>query len=236
MNRSPYGHALARAFEADAGGVADLQTDVMRFMAILSLCLVAIFALVQSLPLGPAPAQRPVEAPKVETPVRAPVKLPVAASTPPAPQRTAPRRPEPQRRAPEPETAPVAQSLAPAAPQGPGFTLQFETDRALTRLVERQVVGLYAQSGERTQRLRVDAGRMSFWPASAPQAFHEMDASTVPADVRRALAVAGVSADAFVQWGVTLPPATSAQLERHLREATGGRLIIDAGGDLRREH
>lgn len=37
------------------GGVAALETDVMRFMAILGFCLVAIFALVQSLPTSPAP-------------------------------------------------------------------------------------------------------------------------------------------------------------------------------------
>lgn len=42
----------ARHREADTGEA--LQSDVMRFMAILALCLVAIFALVQSLPLRPA--------------------------------------------------------------------------------------------------------------------------------------------------------------------------------------
>ena len=45
----------------DAGGAADLQTDVMRFMAILSLCLVAIFALVQSIPLTPLQPAKPPE-------------------------------------------------------------------------------------------------------------------------------------------------------------------------------
>ena len=49
MNRSPLFYPMNR-MDAEAGGAADLQTDVMRFMAILSLCLVAIFALVQSIP------------------------------------------------------------------------------------------------------------------------------------------------------------------------------------------
>ena len=53
MTRSPLFYALNRGADGDAGGVADLQTDVMRFMAIISLCLMAIFALVQSIPLAP---------------------------------------------------------------------------------------------------------------------------------------------------------------------------------------
>ena len=59
MTRSPLSYPLNRGMDMDAGGAADLQTDVMRFMAILSLCLVAIFALVQSIPLAPSPPQSP---------------------------------------------------------------------------------------------------------------------------------------------------------------------------------
>ncbi len=43
MTRSPLFYPLSRGMDSEAGGVADLQTDVMRFMAILALCLVAIF-------------------------------------------------------------------------------------------------------------------------------------------------------------------------------------------------
>ena len=53
MTRSPLFYPLNRGMDAEAGGIADLQTDVMRFIAILALCLVAIFALVQSIPLMP---------------------------------------------------------------------------------------------------------------------------------------------------------------------------------------
>jgi hypothetical protein len=52
----------ARRREADTGEA--LQSDVMRFMAILALCLVAVFALVQSLPLHPVePPPMPQTAP-----------------------------------------------------------------------------------------------------------------------------------------------------------------------------
>ena len=69
--RSPLFYPLNRGMDAEAGGAADLQTDVMRFMAILSLCLVAIFALVQSIPLAPsvqkpAPVEHAADPPKPE--------------------------------------------------------------------------------------------------------------------------------------------------------------------------
>ena len=80
MNRSPLFYPLNRGADADAGGAADLQTDVMRFMAILSLCLVAIFALVQSIPLAPVkPAPTPTidsqQQPAEEEPSPPPVEI-----------------------------------------------------------------------------------------------------------------------------------------------------------------
>jgi len=70
MSRSPLFYPLNRGMDAEAGGVADLQTDVMRFIAILALCLVAIFALVQSIPLMPTLPVPPVQ--QVETKQAAP--------------------------------------------------------------------------------------------------------------------------------------------------------------------
>jgi hypothetical protein len=54
-----------RHSEADTSET--LQSDVMRFMAILALCLIAIFALVQSLPLRPLPGPEAAQ-PAAETP------------------------------------------------------------------------------------------------------------------------------------------------------------------------
>ena len=68
----------------------ELQADVMRFMAILALCLVAIFALVQSIPLTPTEAQ----------------PEPVAATPVPAPATTAPdprAEPDPPDETPQPD-------------------------------------------------------------------------------------------------------------------------------------
>jgi hypothetical protein len=213
MMRSPLFYPLNRGTDAEAGGVADLQTDVMRFMAILALCLVAIFALVQSIPLAPSivepePAPAPAPEPKPQ-----PVEQPQAAQAKPQPVET------------ETETAPVVE----------GFTLRFEDELALTRLVARDEVGLYAIQPDRSFRMSINRGEISFWPASTPNQFHEMDATTVPPAVLEAFVRRDSSTAQTLQWAVTIPAATSRQLEQHLREADGGALIIDARGDLHLE-
>jgi len=208
MMRSPLFYPLNRGKDAEAGGVADLQTDVMRFMAILALCLVAIFALVQSIPLAPSIVEpEPAPAPK---PRPQPVEQPQPAQV---------VEPQPV------ETEPVVE----------GLTLRFEDELALTRLVARDEVGLYAIQLDRSFRMSINRGEMSFWPASTPNQFHEMDATTVPPAVLEAFVRRDGSTAQTLQWGVTIPAATSRQLEQHLREADGGALIIDARGDLRLE-
>lgn len=264
MSRSPLAYPLNRAADSDAGGAADLQTDIMRFMAILALCLVAIFALVQSIPLQPAAATTvtAVTAPQPATPIAqittgaaeppappAPVqpsrmppietvaltrpkwisKYPVSAAHP--PQETTDVEP-----APNPETAPTASrpeapQAQPASPAPQGFTLRFESDLALTRLVAAQKVGLYAIDQDRAQRMSVRDSRISFWDASRPNQFHEMEPATVPGPVIDALARTGVKT-AGVSWGVTLPGKLRQQLNTLLREHSGGALVIGSDGNL----
>ena len=241
MSRSPLAYPLTRGVDGDAGGAADLQTDVMRFMAILSLCLVAIFALVQSLPTPPAaaataiepepappaapltPPEKPVES--VVRRVPEPVEVPVAAAT----DTDAPRPVAPQ-------PAPVAEDAVTAAvpPAAEGFTLRFASDLALTRLVARGDVGFYALGEGRAQRLTVRESRLEFWDASVPGAVHEMEIGTVPQAVidayRRAAEAAG-----GVRWGVTLPNRLKRRLDTLMRENDGGALVIAADGSLELE-
>ena len=224
MTRSPYWHAMHRGVDAEGGGVADLQTDVMRFMAILAICLVVIFALVQSIPLRPSEP--------VPEPVAAPVPEPVAEATP---------EPVPEP-APEPEPVAVEQPVPepvvpppPAPTEQQGFTLRFESDLALTRLVARSVVGLYAITDAKTLRLNVTESRMSFWAASTPNQFHEMDRGTVPTQVVRALLRTSEIDVTTVKWGVTLPAGMQEELNGFLESATGGALVIGANGELRLE-
>jgi hypothetical protein len=254
MNRSPLFYPLSRGMDADAGGIADLQTDVMRFMAILSLCLVAIFALVQSIPLAPvaeevAPDVQAAKHKIVEKPVEQPASPKLAATAVREIKLTRPERQKP----PPGETSPVLQrAVAQAAPVAPksepvvakppvpdppqeGFTLRFEDDGALTRLIARNEVGLYAILPDKSFRLNVDRGQMSFWPASMPEQFHEMDVATVPKPIIDALQRSNGLRLQGLQWGVTIPARTARQLDRYLHQASGGTLIIDADGDLRLE-
>jgi len=259
MTRSPLFYPLNRGMDADAGGAAELQTDVMRFMAIISLCLVAIFALVQSIPLPatPVPDEPPplLEDPVPEAVVEAPVMAPPpdrVVLTRPIPAKTEQPKEPPilHRPAPEPvsrkpassaqqKAQPVSYSQAPASStpnrEKQGFTLRFESDDALTRLVARNVVGLYAIGQDNVKRMSIDAGNVSFWSASTPGKVHEMDVSTVPAPVLAAWrrSDGGMSAD--IQWGVSIPPSMSRQLNRYLAEQSGGSLVIGTDGTLRLE-
>jgi len=253
MSRSPLAYPLTRSADTDAGGAADLQTDIMRFMAILSMCLLAIFALVQSIPLAPVdaapepeiiePAAEPVGA-TVE-PVGATAE-PVGATAEPVgasllakvpdriivlthPKPVASKLPptEPAVASKTPPTAPPT----PTTPEEPVFTLRFASDAALMRAVAAQHVGLYAIDQGRARRMTVSDSRISFWDASTPSAFHEMEAGTVPLPVVDALDRAGgVGGD--VSWGVTLPGRMKAQLDELLHAHRGGSLIITADGDI----
>jgi len=140
----------------------------------------------------------------------------------PAKQAAPERLAEPQPQAP----GPPAEAL-----EEEGFTLRFESDHALTRLVAMGQIGFYAINDSRTQRMTVSDSRISFWDASTPKRFHEMDASTVPRAVLDALARTGANAGA-TNWGVTLPGNLSAQLASLMQQHTGGALIIQANGQL----
>ena len=261
MTRSPLAYPLNRSADMDGGGAADLQTDIMRFMAILSLCLVAIFALVQSIPMTPAPPVTPekqqatvepaplvVKAPQAAPPkpvvpktIEEPVRKVVTLTRPkwvpkfqPAKQQAAPVKPVPDLQAAAPAMTEAQPAIPPVESEARGFTLRFESDAALTRLVAASHVGLYAIESDRAQRMTVSNSRISFWDASMPNTFHEMETATVPAAVFEALNRTGMKADA-VSWGVTLPGKLKTQLDDLMQAHNGGALVIEANGDIRWE-
>lgn len=279
MSRSPLAYPLTRGIDSDSGGAADLQTDIMRFMAILSLCLVAIFALVQSIPIAPETPQLPalemtmpkkvVDTPKPLPPLPAtdrgevdsppPLALvektppvveniqltrpqwtptytptPVTNSTPvPVPDNQPPAEQIPEAKH-EPVPMPVQEPASGSLSENPGFTLRFESDIALTRLVAAGQVGFYAIDSNRAQRMAVNESRISFWEASIPNAFHEMEAATVPPAVIDALTRTGAKVTA-VSYGVTLPTRLSQQLAQLMSEQSGGSLVIGTDGNLKLE-
>jgi hypothetical protein len=252
MSGSPLAYPLTRGIDGESGGAADLQTDIMRFMAILGLCLVAIFSLVQSLP-NEAQSAQAKDATAIEAPPPAPATEPLAATPEPAgktelvpdpvpepaiEQRVTLTRPkwvstfQPTERK---QPAAVPAEPAPAAePEEEGFTLRFESDSALTRLVATGQVGFYAMNASRARRMTVSDSRISFWDASTPNAYHEMEATTVPRAVLDALGRTGADAG-NASWGVTLPGKLSGQLDSLMQQHTGGALVIHADGKLELE-
>lgn len=253
--RSPLAYPLNRSADMDGGGAADLQTDIMRFMAILSLCLVAIFALVQSIPLTPTEAPpapvpvlqiaEPAAIPSAKPPTDAPAPpvrtvqanaQPEKAAVPESEQITLTRpkwvpKPVAARTAPVPAASPVSQPPPVKAAEPIGFTLRFESDAALMRAIAAGQVRLYAISGNRAQRMAVSESRISFWDASTPNTFHEMETATVPPAVIDAHKRSGAASEA-VNWGVTLPGKLKSQLDALMQAHTGGSLIISADANI----
>jgi len=250
MGRLPWGREMQPFRHRESGGMEELQTDVMRFMAILAFCLVAIFALVQSLPLippasprgtqdtrarpqGPAqalPVEQPPQTPPVEPPPQtSPVEQPPQAPEPaasPVPKPTPVRRPAP----------PVRKPDAPAQDQDPGFSLRFDSDAVLIRLVAGGRVGLYAFSDDHTWRMSTEGSGLHFAAAQRPARLNMTRAETVPGTMMEALRHAAPP-DVLrrVSWGVTLPAATNEAIARLVRAFRNGTLVIHANGSVHRE-
>ncbi len=216
---------------AGADELESLQTDVMRFFAILALCLVAIFPLVDSPAQDRAQPARPSE-------MSGPPPSPAARETTAVPKTETKPRPEPE---PGPEPAPAKQpgplpkrlparvpatavDPTPAAQQtsADGFTLAFASGEVLRQLLAKGSVRLFALGDGAAWQLV--GNRLQ--PARPPASFYSMHAATVPAELRAlATTVPGAS---DIGWAVTLPPETGAAIARLTAGAGGGELLIRA--------
>ena len=191
-----------------------LQADVMRFMAIIGFCLVAIFALVRNSDARPAVAPAPDARPRVANPVPAPVSnatvaqsaVPAIESRPAAPvparlpvRATVPASPMPAMPAPaaleSPADAPESLEVASANPSPeasatePGLSLSFRSDRDFLRLVSTGVIELFVMNDAATAEptLRFDP-RGQFASARAPGRIYELLPGTIPRTITTALA------------------------------------------------
>jgi len=189
-----------------------LQTDIMRFMAILGLCLAAIFSLVQGAAQEQAVAAQsvavqgaiePAALEKAAVDTTAPNQTPVE-------QTIEPATPVPTR------TAPISQS-APLV----GFTLEFSSVRALEMLLQAGKVQLYARQGD--QFWSLDTGGVAV-PAQTPSSYYKMHTETVPLRLRSSVPGNGVGKE--ITWGVTLPGEAIGQIQRLTAGRKGGNLLI----------
>lgn len=115
MGRQPWTGSPSAGAASGEGGMEHLETDVMRFMAILAFCLVAIFALVQSVP--EQVAKRTKEVPDTGSLVSQQPAEPIPAAPPePVPEPVAEAEPQP-RPEPAPQPAPEPEPVAATTPE-----------------------------------------------------------------------------------------------------------------------
>lgn len=240
-----------RPTDAQQGVGDSLQADVMRFMAIIAFCLIAILALVRSVePVPPdaartppdvavqepVPAARPVPAVKA---AEAEASVPEPASTEPPPTelaQTEPSQTEPARTEPatgEPaSTQPAPADAAPAAP-GPesqeGLRLRFASEQDFLRLVNQGDVRLFAfrEGGE---VLSVSAD-FRFRPAAEPPGrVHELLPQTIPDLMAQALRTDGATP---YRWGIAMPERMARQIRGFVDRGVTGELVINRYGEVR---
>lgn len=245
------------AVGADRVADAELQADVMRFVAILALCLVGISTLVE----------RAGEKPAAQT--RAPAPVAVAPDVSEEPIGPEPRSAGERVASPPPgpggkesiKTGPVSSPHSPiglpvvgdagsvasiAASAAPineqrahpekapddrrgGLTLRFESDAALLRMVGRGEAGVFVMSGQQVVMLDVGGG-VEFAPAPAPSRMHVITPATVPALLR-----GGYHGPPDAIWGVTLPGATLEAMRPFIERGDEGVLVIGGDGSVRLE-
>ncbi len=236
-----------------------LQTDVMRFMAIIGFCLVAIFALVRntdartSVP-NPQAVVSP-EAERVQPPV-APVATVTTIELPePAPEIVPPpvfeQSPAPVRSPAPVTTAPAAAPPVSANPvpalEEQSLSLGFTSDADFLRLVGAGTIELFVMDNDATVDtiLRFDAQHPphGFIPSGAPGQFYELLPGTIPETITNALArrlrssgtggAIGEVAMRMLTWGVTLPPALERNIAEHRKQHSHGTLLIDRNAGIR---
>jgi len=228
-----------------------LQADVMRFMAIIGFCLVAIFALVRNTDARPsAPSPEAVVPPKVER-VRPPVAtielpMPTPETVPPpvfeqSPVPEQPPAPVTTTPAAAPAPAPISANPPPAAEEQ-GLSLGFTSDADFLRLVGAGTIELFVMDNDATADsiLRFDAQHPphGFTPSDAPGQFYELLPGTIPETITNVLArrlgSSGTGgAMRMLTWGVTLPPALERSIAQHRKQHSHGTLLIDRNAGIR---
>mgnify|MGYP001825506917 CR=1 FL=1 len=237
-------HRRGQAYADDS---ESLQADVMRFMAIIAFCLIAILALVKHAEPPAAETSSEVAPPPEDVQVAvvepAPASLPAIAAEPPA--------------APDPVEKPVGESVAPAAlPEQPqpvyrsetpaaepesepmptqeeevgedGLILRFASDGDFLRLIARGDIQVYAFQEADVLTLTES---YRFLDTSSPGQVYEMLPPSIPSLIVDALKQARPDIDGY-RWGIALPGHISNQIERHLGQVTSGQLVIDRFGDV----
>jgi hypothetical protein len=198
-----------------------LQTDVMRFVAILGLCLAAIFSMVQRASLDQA-------APAITLADSVAPSSPISAKRAPTQAKPNPTQAE---RTPTQAKPIVAETVTQTESQI-GFSLEFASAADLMALLESGQIQFYA---ELDGQFWTADRRGRFAIAPAPASYYRMDSSTVPEALIGSLLRSAATATAKASWGVVLPPAIVEQMDKFTSTREGGRLLILSTGRVELE-
>ncbi|MEJ2131525.1 MAG: hypothetical protein P8Y95_07885 [Gammaproteobacteria bacterium] len=235
-----------------------LQADVMRFMAIIAFCLIAILALVKNVeapqqtestavvakPTRLAPADEPLPssahalrqslAPTPEPPapaaeaVEEPPDEARHSRLEPPPQGTSSLRSEVLRDSPKPRLQPKTLDAS-ASSRNEGLSLRFASDGDFLRLISRGDVIVFAYREDTVWALGRD---YVFRRARAPRQLYELELDTIPQLVSEAF-LHDHAGPAEFTWGVSLPRRIESQIESYIRDVEHGVLLIDRYGEVR---
>ncbi len=214
-----------------------LQADVMRFMAIIGFCLVAIMALVRDV--------RPPVTPQAANPDSIAVSAPIPEPTSSVPEIVStPRAITPVIDLVPPVVEPptiLAAIPVPIAPITPatqsesepeeGLSLRFHSDRDFLRLITAGDVGLYLFKDQTAFRL---AKNYAFEAAPAPHKLYELMPQTIPTAIGRS-AAAAVNDTAGFKWGVVMPARIEQRIASLVATQSSGQLVVDRLGAVRHE-
>jgi hypothetical protein len=237
-----------------------LQADVMRFMAIIAFCLIAILALVKH--AEPPPAENTSE-------VALPTEAVLLTAAEPAPA-LEPKRPDPEKPDFQPEALPatqaeqsepvaglvgepVAGSAAPTEepPEDPAPAKRSEPEPRQAPEPEPapEEEGLILRFASNGDFLRLIARgdiqvyafqetdvltlteSYRFLDTDSPGQVYEMLPPSIPSLIVDALKQARPDIAGY-RWGIALPGHISNQIEQHLGRVTSGQLVIDRYGDV----
>lgn len=193
-----------------------LQADVMRFMAIIAFCLIAILALVQKLPEQPRNSESQSAAVTSQARHAASDSEPAASV-----------EPETRSEVPQPDAAEVAPlsdrdtaAGAPAADRP--LILRFESDGVFLRLIGSEQIRLICQLHE---SYLVLAGDFTLHEVKPAGQLYEVLAETLPRTVRDTIARKGEAQ----RYLLSLPEFTQQQISSLTEKygSEGGELIIN---------
>ncbi len=189
-----------------------LQADVMRFLAIIAFCLIAVMALVPGSPEETYPQK---------SAGNSPVQEHLGASALEAPKASLP----------EIHPEPVLEALnPPGSQQASTLSLRFASEQDFLSLLGKGEITLYARGAENYVQLNRD---FSLSPVSLETELYELLPDSLPAKIIKVLRRQGVT-EPFL---VSLPNTTAREIERlsvHHEEA-GGVLLINHSGQVHHE-